>query len=263
METVLKFNSNPPLVAYRPWRETPPAESFRLRYRVFCQEKGFFDHQAYQDEYEIDSYDRHAIHIMVTRRNAKKNGLEEVIGTTRVIPHTKCGLPTEKFCDNLYSLLPECVQSAKMGEISRLCIAREHRLRSISLERTSCTPGNNQAHRGYSPVLVFLLKGIHIATRELGIQYVIASMEGGLARILLKNGIALTPLLDDWFDYYGNVKVYGSSIKEIMNGLKKNAPAVYEIILSSTAFGDEDHHRLHLFCDDSQKKFSECIARRS
>lgn len=262
METLFPTPTTTPIVTPQFCHGSSKLESFRLRYRVFCKEKEFFDQQSCQGGRETDPYDCRALHIMVTRPLSNTKQSEEIIATTRVIPHTKRGLPTEKFCNNLYSLVPDDIPHKKIAEISRLCVAQEHRIRSTPRDGKNLTLENTPIPALCSPVMTLLFKGIYIAAKELEAHYIIAAMESSLARILLKNGITMNPLIDEWINYYGKVKIYGSTIRDILNGLQKNSPEIYEFIRSPLAPGNKIQPHLHLLNADSRKIIHERIGLR-
>jgi N-acyl amino acid synthase of PEP-CTERM/exosortase system len=84
----------------------------RLRYQVYCLERGF---EPGSNGIETDEFDRNARHVLLVHRQTG-----ETIGTARVIPssgtHGVSGLPMNRVCaPELLRHLP----SRTTGEISR------------------------------------------------------------------------------------------------------------------------------------------------
>lgn len=92
---------------------------YRIRYQVFCLEKGFeFENKAHR---EIDIDDPRAVPFLVMRHDGG------AVATTRMIlPELGKPLPTELVADSLEGLP---VDISRMGEISRLAIIPPFRRR--------------------------------------------------------------------------------------------------------------------------------------
>jgi len=99
--------------------------AFRLRYKVYCVERGFEDISRYPERMEWDSYDGHARHVLV-RARSRRGG---VVGASRLVVDTACqgGLPIES-----HGSVGVCRQLAhvrehpdvRLAEVSRLAVTR-------------------------------------------------------------------------------------------------------------------------------------------
>ena len=67
-------------------------ETFRLRYRVYCEERGFERPEDHPDGLEVDRFDVHARHF------ASYNSGGNMVGTVRIILHSDEGFPIERNC---------------------------------------------------------------------------------------------------------------------------------------------------------------------
>lgn len=68
-------------------------EIYRLRYQVYCVERGFECLDEYPDGFEMDVYDRYSNHFCVVSTTSEK-----IIGTVRLILDSPIGLPIERHC---------------------------------------------------------------------------------------------------------------------------------------------------------------------
>ena len=96
-------------------------EVFRLRYQVYCLEKGY---ETGRDGMEFDKYDDRARHVLLVHRASG-----QAIGTVRVIPSSRTGgvsgLPMSSVCGpGLLRGLP----TLTTGEISRFAVSKRRRL---------------------------------------------------------------------------------------------------------------------------------------
>jgi len=145
-------------------------EVFRLRYQVYCLEKGY---ETGRDGMEFDRYDDRARHVLLVHRASG-----QAIGTVRVIPssHTGgvSGLPMSSVCGpGLLRGLPTWTT----GEISRFAVSKRRRL--------SCRAG--------AMVRLGLMQGTLRLSRAMGLTHWCAIMEPVLLRLLQTNGIYFSP----------------------------------------------------------------------
>jgi N-acyl-L-homoserine lactone synthetase len=145
-------------------------EVFRLRYQVYCIEKGY---EPGRDGMERDEYDDRARHVLLVHRPSG-----QFIGTVRVIPSFLTGgvngLPMIAACGRgVLQGLPTWTT----GEISRFAVSKRRRL--------SCRAG--------STIRLGLMQGTLRLSRELGLTHWCAIMEPALLRLLQMNGIYFSP----------------------------------------------------------------------
>jgi N-acyl amino acid synthase of PEP-CTERM/exosortase system len=103
-------------------------EVYKLRYQVYCVEKGFEDEKNYPDGMEYDQYDAHSCHYLIRHR-----GTGCYMATTRLIlpnkknPHAL--FPMEVYCqvENTQSL--KNIRRSHLAELSRFCILKQFRRR--------------------------------------------------------------------------------------------------------------------------------------
>ncbi|HHJ80825.1 MAG TPA: PEP-CTERM/exosortase system-associated acyltransferase, partial [Candidatus Tenderia electrophaga] len=106
-------------------------EAYKLRYQVYCEEKGYEDAGRCPDQREYDDYDCRSMHSLIKH---KASGI--YIGVVRLIL-PQCSsegmpLPVEKFCNlNLSESHPHLASLAKqsIGEISRFSVSKVFRRR--------------------------------------------------------------------------------------------------------------------------------------
>ncbi len=147
-------------------------EAKQLRYRVYCEERGF---EPGQDGIEQDEYDQNAIHVLVRGRATGK-----VYGTLRVIRSKRAeaglGFPMERVCED-YVLAP--LPLAATAEMSRFALTRD---------RTGLSPHAAALTR------LLLVRGAVQVSGELGLTHWCAIMEKTLLRLLRSTSIYFVPV---------------------------------------------------------------------
>ena len=147
-------------------------EAKQLRYRVYCQERGF---EPGQNNVEQDEFDTQSRQFLVRSRI---NG--EVYGTVRVIlareTHSNAEFPIEHLCGNwVLAALPR----HQSGEVSRFALTRD---------RTGLSSAAAALMR------LCLFQGIIQISGEEGLTHLCALMERTLLRLLQATSIYFQPV---------------------------------------------------------------------
>ncbi len=198
------------------------AESYRLRYQVYCLERGFLPISSYPCGMERDWYDNEALHFAAIDETGHMAGTIRLVGAhNRHFPLLeKCSLDID---------IP-----ANTVEVSRLAVSRGH-------ERQAVNPGghfvsqitppiklkNMDDRRWHSELAIGLYKIIFREAKHQGMQYLLAAMEASLARILVRFQLpfrAIGPVVD----YYGKVQPFLLKLSECEQHFSKVMPDMYE-----------------------------------
>lgn len=106
---------------------TTPEEirlSQRLRFQVYCVEKGWIDPATCEGGIEADEYDADAVHFLVM-----DDAGDEVLGTSRLLLGEKVELPAARFID----LEAHGVRPTETVEVSRLAARRASRSQNLAV----------------------------------------------------------------------------------------------------------------------------------
>lgn len=147
-------------------------EAKQLRYRVYCEERGF---EPGENGIEQDEFDDNSTHVLVRSRVTG-----QVYGTVRVIMSKReeggLGRPMERVCDE-YVLAPLPVDAT--AEVSRFALTRD---------RSGLSP------EAAALIRLFLIRGVVQASGELGLTHWCAIMEKTLLRLLRSTSLYFLPV---------------------------------------------------------------------
>ena len=185
-------------------------ESYRLRYQVYCHERGFLPAANYPDQQEIDKYDRHSTHFGVL------NNRGELVATARLVEQSEAGLPMLEHC----AIVPAdtLLHYPKEGvvEVSRLAVSRNYNRRSgdgfYSLQGPDPDTVTHERRLGGEIVLA-LYKVLYQASKVRGHTHWLMAMEKSLRRLLTRYGFPFVPIGPE-SDYYGLVAPYSMNFAE-------------------------------------------------
>lgn len=175
------------------------SEVFRLRYQVYCLERGYESPEDHPCGLEHDEYDQYSIHFIA-------KVCDVPVGTVRLITPNPLDLPVERYCRvDAHSI---CHGSSKIAEISRLAVSSEA-VRQCSISK------------GY--VTSRLIKELFQANRlfNLDINYVFVVMSQALERRMQRCGIGFIKAGEP-VEYHGIRTPYYAVTGELMQRLSKN-----------------------------------------
>lgn len=201
------------------------AESYKLRYQVYCMERGFLQAAAYPCGMETDFYDDDAMHFAALGEDGRMAGTVRLVGArNRHYPlQEKCGLDIA---------IPQ-----HTAEVSRLAVTRGHDRPAISSSdkflspaRLNALPSKLQStdeRRWQSELAIGLYKVIYREAKLQGIEYFLAAMESSLARMLIRFQLPFKPV-GPVVDYYGKVQPFLLRLSECEQNFARMMPGLFE-----------------------------------
>lgn len=183
-------------------------ESHRLRYQVYCVERGFLSAEDYPDQRERDEFDRHSLHLGVIDAEGS------LLATARLVKVNIAGLPLFRHCQ-IYARESELYQeTTRVAEISRLCVSRDLRKRNI----------------GGASVAVNLYRAIYQASKRNGFTHWLVATEPSLQRLLASLQVPFREV-GPRTDYYGPVAPYLVDLsKWDQTILSRSLPALHSFL---------------------------------
>ena len=209
--------------------------AYRLRYQVYCLERGFEDAAANPDGRERDAFDDHAVHRLLVHA---ETGL--IVGGVRlVLPRAHRlhdSFPLQSVCQ-LGPLRPGKVAGlARTAEISRFCVSKAFR-RLLSARRAEGLPyGKRPAAEcaAYLPLMTLeLMQAVFQMSQENDIDQLCAAMEPSLLRLLSRLGLEFKPI-GPLVSFHGVRQPCHASIDELSKTLKARNKDVWARVTTLT-----------------------------
>ena len=143
------------------------SKHFQMRYRVFCEETGFEDSNAFPDRQERDGYDKASAHFLVWDRFRRN-----FAGAMRLVDATDSRLPIEDITSGTVKIPPN--NRDRCLEFSRLCIVPRYRFVKrglvLSTDNIPSFQGSGAVpilfHQEDNEVLVRLIRAIVVWARQ-------------------------------------------------------------------------------------------------
>jgi N-acyl-L-homoserine lactone synthetase len=182
-------------------------EAKRLRYRVYCEERGY---EPGQGGLEQDEFDPNAHHILVRSRASGK-----VFGTVRLVMNKAheggLGFPMQRVCEK-YVVAP--LPAAATAEISRFALTRD---------RTGISPSAAALMR------LYLIQGIVQLSGELGLTHWCAIMEKTLLRLLRSTSLYFLPV-GPAIEYHGIRQPAIFTLEDGLERMRREQPLIWSFL---------------------------------
>jgi len=182
-------------------------EAQRLRYKVYCEERGF---EPGANGLEQDTFDARSRHVLVRARNSG-----EVLGTVRVVLGEETAgsssFPMNHVCEQ-YVLAP--LPAIATGEISRFALTRDR-------------PGVSTA--ASAMMRIFLMRGIVTVSGMHDLTHWCAIMERSLLRLLRATAIHFQHV-GPAVEYHGTRQPAVGAIATVLGRMRNEQPEVWSFI---------------------------------
>jgi len=182
-------------------------DALRLRYQVYCLERGF---EPAEGGREIDGFDVFARHAILRNRVS-----HQAVGTVRLVVPALGGasaqMPIDQICGT--SLLRNLPRKFT-GEISRFSLSKRYRGESGI----------------YNPLLrLFLMRGVVALSKELGLTHWCALMEPCLLRLLRTSSIHFRSIGAP-VDHHGLRQPSYAVIENVLAQLALEQPSIWDFV---------------------------------
>jgi N-acyl amino acid synthase of PEP-CTERM/exosortase system len=198
---------------------------YRLRYQVYCVERGFERAEDHPDGLERDVYDARSMHYLCFDAHG------QAIGTVRLIRSAGEPFPIERHCEIESPVDTE--HYAGTAEISRMAISRLYRRRAgdtiygLTCPEKATPPPPGVERRGMPILFMGLLREIYRSSLEEGITHWYAAMERQLSILLRRYSLdfrKIGPLVT----YHGERMPHLIGVREMARKVRARQPEVFD-----------------------------------
>lgn len=209
-------------------------DAFRLRYQVYCLDRGFEDVDACPNGMEQDDHDDTALHCLLRDRFSKRP-----LGTVRLVMASTTGagvqgLPLGGYAPQESLALLRRLPGASTAEVSRFAIARAAReilWQPRNMSRPGCIPTQDlECSSKLLPYMSLgLIRGLVRLSMEHGITHWCLAAEPSLLRRLRGFGLHFVnagPLVE----HRGLRQVCFANLEELLARAKSEQPEFWDII---------------------------------
>ena len=216
-------------------------DTFRLRYRIFCDEFRYEPAEAYPDHLESDEYDAHSRHFLLRH---KSSGMPAACARL-VLADDKSPLPLEKFCANA---IDEKVMRSyddrrqTLCEFSRWGVDSPFRLRPgermTRFGEISALDSTAREQRTFSLIAISTILATFAISEILERTHCFTMLEPLMARRLARSGL-VSERVGQEIEYHGVTAPYLFHAAENIEGMASELREFYAAIRSDFAASGE------------------------
>lgn len=212
--------------------DRPPfvGDAYRLRYQIYCVEKGFEDSTAHPNELEKDEFDSHAVQSLLLDR---ATGI--ALGTARLV------LPLSNAPDRSFAiqriLRHESMKAAaavpigSTAEVSRFSISKQS-LRRVS---TTMNAGSRVDYQKGPLMRLGLIQMLIRMSVANGITHWFCIIEPSLKRMLDAMSFHMEPI-GPLVNYHGMRQPCFCSLSGVLAAMKRERPSFWEVLTDGGEF---------------------------
>ena len=204
----------------------------RIRYQVFCLDKGFEDPEAFSAAQETDAWDDQSAHFIVQKKNTR----QWVAATRVVLPKTGRPLPVDSLNAFDRSILDD--PTTRVGEISRFCII-SNRSQIEPCGELEPEPNSLEAwgigaigKKQQFEVTLGMIRAAGIYALKRDVNYCIMLITDAFARLLRKLGVTLRQAGPS-IEHRGARTAYLVDMRESVMSMAKKSSAVRDLFRRS------------------------------
>jgi N-acyl amino acid synthase of PEP-CTERM/exosortase system len=211
--------------------DTPDLQkkSFRLRYQVYCLEKGYENPLNCPDELEFDSFDSHSMHTLLEDWPSGRG-----VGTARLVlpiaERPEWSFPLQFVCAQNQISASKWFPVQETAEISRFCISKQFR------KEQSKTGESNASGAGGSALdmTIGLIEGLVRRSAAAGITHWCAAMEPSLLRLLSRLSIYFRPF-GPLLDFHGKRQPCWQNLLVLLDRVYREEKAIWRRLTADGA----------------------------
>jgi N-acyl amino acid synthase of PEP-CTERM/exosortase system len=225
--------------------DTPDLQkkSYRLRYQVYCLEKGYENPRNFPDGVEIDSFDSHSMHTLL-EHSPSGHGVGTVRLVLPIAERPEWSFPLQLVCAQNRISTSRWFPVHETAEISRFCISKQLRTdRSICSEDKTCGAG-----QAALDMILGLMEGIVRRSAEAGITYVCAAMEPSLLRLLSRLSIYFRPF-GPLLDFHGKRQPCWQNLLDLLDRVYREQKEIWKRLTA-----DGLHWDVLVNCRDARQR---------
>ncbi|MCX2981259.1 PEP-CTERM/exosortase system-associated acyltransferase [Halieaceae bacterium IMCC14734] len=205
----------------------------RIRFRVYCEEKGYEPAIHFPDGLERDKFDSHSSHCLVTHR---ETGLAAAC-IRLVFADDDLGIPFEEHCaKSVFTEFAGIINDEReqVGEFSRIAVDPTFRGYGVA-EFASSGEGFSAQDRATFPLISVAVLVSAFALAELnGRPHIFAMMEQSLARMMARAGVLIEAAGVE-VDYHGRRRLHYASTANVVANLQPACRELYGVIYAEFA----------------------------
>jgi len=214
-------------------------DAHRVRYNVYCEERGFEDEAKFPDRMERDEFDSESVHAVVRHKASKYPvGVVRLVLPNKKAPERPFPIETH-FGDRFEEKIIKKFNFSRynIAEVSRFAVSKQSLglihgklISEIQYNRSSRSTRNSSDPKHLLPhISLGLIAMLFVISKENNVKYWYAAMEPSLSRLLTRLGIKFTPI-GPIMDYHGRRQPMIANVNDLLENIQRSRKDFYKLI---------------------------------
>jgi len=214
-------------------------DAHRIRFSVYCSERGYEDASRFPDQLESDEYDKGSVHAIVRHRKS-----DHPLGVVRLVLPDQLNperlLPIEQHFGHAFeqsTMRKFDFSRHEIAEVSRFAISQQslkHVSQHVSTasqpSKDSLTSRDRQTSKQLIPhISLGLIAMLFSVSHQHQINYWYAAMEPSLSRLLTRLGIKFTPI-GPIMNYHGRRQPMIAKVNDLLTDIYHERSDFFHLI---------------------------------
>ncbi|MCB1869415.1 MAG: PEP-CTERM/exosortase system-associated acyltransferase [Gammaproteobacteria bacterium] len=212
-------------------------DAHKVRFKVYCLERGYEDHRKFPDRMERDKFDNESVHAVVRHKSSKHPvGVVRLVLPNKKNPYRK--FPIESHFGHLFE--PQIMNRFhftrhNIAEVSRFAVSKQSlrdvhsRLVTESLRSLPTRMSDDDPKQLLPHISLGLIALLFAISEKQGVEYWYAAMEPSLSRLLTRLGIRFTPI-GPIMDYHGRRQPMIAQVSELLRNIQRSRKDFFRLI---------------------------------
>ena len=212
-------------------------DAHKVRFKVYCLERGYEDHRKFPDRMERDKFDNESVHAVVRHKSSKHPvGVVRLVLPNKKNPYRK--FPIESHFGHLFE--PQIMNRFhftrhNIAEVSRFAVSKQSlrdvhsRLVTESLRSLPTRMSDDDPKQLLPHISLGLIALLFAISEKQGVEYWYAAMEPSLSRLLTRLGIRFTPI-GPIMDYHGRRQPMIAQVSELLRNIQRSRKDFFKLI---------------------------------
>jgi len=201
-------------------------EAHRLRYDVYCRDRGYENPAEFPDGLEKDEFDNNSVHALVRHKDSNQAaGVVRLVLADQLNPEKP--LPIELHCGDTFDrtvLNQFDFSRAHIAEVSRFAVSSRF-MAGAGVKQ----PAENDSSRYFPHISLGLIAMLFVASAHHQITHWYAVMEPSLSRLLSRSGIEFTPI-GPIVDYHGQRQPMIAKVDDLLCNVYQKRQGFFKLI---------------------------------
>ena len=221
--------------------------AYRLRYNVYCVERGYEDESDFPDKMEMDEFDSESVHAVVRHKSSNcPVGVVRLVLPNQKRPERQFPIEThfghrfEKPTLNKFNFSRHNIAEVSRFAVSKQSLVQIQRRLAEEIHHEDPNLRRRDPTQLLPQISLGLIAMLFVISKQHGIGYWYAAMEPSLSRLLTRLGIEFSSI-GPVMNYHGKRQPMIAKVDDLLENIQRSRRDFFTLITNIGGVPDLDH----------------------